>query len=506
VKTKTLLLAVVTIIVIGLGGGVYWWLNRPQVITFSDGSRLTLLGVDYGKRHALPGGKLPPGSPRIVRMLPVPPVVPGPPNGNGSFTTLNDTLVVWVRAKYNYTTNQPGQPSQYRVFQLYLYDKDGAAHAYGADRNVSDSPQGDDILPILFNAFPRRQGKLYLRAQESGSGGRKTSEGKFVIANPAAKMSFAKWTSESVPDTQTNGDLAMTLTKLVAGTNMPNPTNADNPAGARNKGVQVTFHAERAGKRVTNWQLASVELTDATGNRTGINSWPKGAGQVQWNGDEGTFTYPNGLWPDEPAWKVRLEMTQTADFSSDEQWTAQNIPVVPGGLQILNAISGLPDISGLGGVATRNSLPSAPAPCAEADLGGHHIKVFPAVQFTNNVRLGNLPANFTPPQTALIIQIQPALVENGMLVRNGANGTGMTDDGMRLTLAKVADAQGGEIQTFSSGLNIHGTGVTNFTSTHRFMLRDIAGVTNISATIALHKNRVFEFTVKPEKAAAGKDN
>ena len=502
-KTKILLLSVVSILILGLAGGAYWWLSRPQVITFSDGSKLTLLGVDYGKRHAVPGGKLPLGSPRIVRTA-GPQVVPGPPNGNGSFTTLNDTLVVWMRAKYDYTTNQPGQPSQYRSFQLSVYDKNGTACAFASSRNVSDSPQGDDILAMPFDAFPRREGKLYLRAQEDGSGGRKISDKKFVISNPAAKMSFAKWTPEPVPDRQTNGDWAMTLTKLVAGVNMPYQTNSANPDDARNKGVQVTFHAERAGKRVANWQLASVEITDATGNRTGINSWPKGVGQVQWNGDEGTFTYPYGLWPDEPAWKLRLIMAQTSDFSSDEQWTAQNIPVVPGGQQILNAISGFRDFSVRDGVGMDNNLPSAPTPCAETDLGGHHIKVFPAVQFTNNARFGNLPANFTPPQTALSIQIQPALMENGMIFRNGANGTQKADDGLRLTLAKVTDGQGGEIQTYYSGFNMNGTGGTNFTSTHRFMLRNLAGVTNISATIALYKNRVFEFTVKPEKAATAK--
>jgi hypothetical protein len=499
VKTKIILWSLAPILIIGLAGGAYWWLSRPQVITFSDGSKLTLLGVEYGKRHAVPGGKPPPGSPRIVRAA-GPQLVPGPPNGNGSFTTLNDTLVVWVRAKYHYTTNQPGQPSQYRGFQLYVYDKDGTAYGFGSSRNMSDSPQGDDILPILFDAFPRRQGKLYLRAEESGSGGQKISDEKFIVSNPAAKMSFAKWTPEPVPDTQTNGDWAMTVTKLVAGVNMPYQTNSDNPGDARNKGVQVTFHAERAGKRVTNWQLASVEITDATGNRTAINSWPKGVGQVQWNGDEGAFTYPYGLWPDEPAWKLRLEMTQTSDFNSDEQWTAQNIPVVLGSQQVLNAMAGMPNISVRGGVIVRNNLP-APTPCAEADLGGHHIKVFPAVQFTNNVQFGNMPANFTPPQTALSIQIQPVLMENGMIFRNGANGTQMADDGLRLTLAKVTDGQGGEIQTYSSGFNTSFMGGANFTSTYRFMLRDIASVTNINATIALHKNRFFEFTVKPEKAA-----
>jgi hypothetical protein len=501
-KTRILLWSLASILILGLAAGAYWWMSRPQVIMFSDGSKLTLLGVDYGKRHAVPGGKLPPGSPRIVRGG-GPQVVPGPPNGNGSFTTFNDTLVVWMRAKYDYTTNQPGQPSQYRSFQLSVYDKNGTACAFASSRNVSDSPQGDDILAMPFDAFPRREGKLYLRAQEDGSGGRKISEEKFVVSNPAAKMSFAKWTPEPVPDTQTNGDWAMTLTKLVAGVNMPYRTNSDNPDAARNKGVQVTFHAERAGQRVTNWQLALVEITDATGNRTTINSWPKGGGQVQWNGDEGTFTYPYGLWPDEPAWKLRLVMAQTSDFSSDEQWTAQNIPVVLGDQQVFNAMAGMPNISVRGSVIVRNNLP-APTPCAEADLGGHHIKVFPAVQFTNNVRFGNMPANFTPPQTALSIQIQPALMENGAIWNNGANGTQMADDGLRVALAKVIDGQGGEIETYSSGMSYNGTGGTNFTSTYRFMLRHLAGVTNISATIALHKNRTFEFTVKPEKAATAK--
>jgi len=42
----------------------------------------------------------------------------------------------------------------------------------------------------------------------------------------------------------------------------------------------------------------------------------------------------------------------------------------------------------------------------------------------------------------------------------------------------------------------------NSTSTMRFMLRDIAGVTNINATIALHKNRAFEFNREAGKGSA----
>ena len=71
---------------------------------------------------------------------------------------------------------------------------------------------------------------------------------------------------------------------------------------------------------------------------------------------------------------------------------------------------------------------------------------------------------------------------------------------MRLTLAKVTDSQGGEFQTYGSGWGSTGTGPDSV-STIRITLRDTGDVTNITATIALHKNRFFEFTVKPEKAA-----
>ena len=84
----------------------------------------------------------------------------------------------------------------------------------------------------------------------------------------------------------------------------------------------------------------------------------------------------------------------------------------------------------------------------------------------------------------------------------GVNGTQTADDGLRLTLAKVTDGQGGEITSYNSGSSSTGMGGANSSSTFRYTLRDTASVTNINATIAIHKNRFFEFTVKPEKAAA----
>ena len=489
---KIILSGVVVILVLGAAAGTYWWISRPQVVKFSDDTTLTLLGADYGKHHTVPGGKLPPAPATpaarvgaIVRRV-----------GNGSLTTATDTLVVWLRAKYDQSSDTP---NQYRNFEFYIYDKAGTACAQ-ANGYVQ---QGTEVFSVQFPAFPRRQGQLYLRVQESGNGGQEMADEKFVISNPAANKSYPKWTPEPLPVTKEDDGLSVTLTKLVSGADMPYQRNQDDPDDVINKGVQVAYRVERDGKPVTNWTPASVETTDATGNRTAINYGPNG-NQAQWNGDEATLTLQNGLWPDEPAWKLRLEMTQSSDFSSDEQWTAENIPVVLGSQQSFNGLAGM---RGGRGVALGTANPPAtPVPFAEADLNGHHIKIFPAVQFTNlPMRPANLPANvvFTQPQqTGLMIQIQPAVMNYGVRPMNGVNRTQTTDDGVRLALAKVTDGQGGDIASYNSGSSSTGMGGADSTSTFRYTLRDTGGVTNITATIALHKNRFFEFTVKPEKAPA----
>jgi len=471
-KIKILLWSVVLILIIGLAGGAYWRMSRPQVITFSDDAKLTLVKVEYGKRHA------PPTAAKAAAR--------GGARGN-SFTTEKDTLVLWVRQQYDASGNQ------YHNFQYYVYDEADTACVQTYGVNYAGNNRGsNEVVGVRLDAFPHRQGKFVVRVQEQGNGGQEMSEQKFVVSNPAAGKSYAKWTAEPLPSTKEDGDLSVTLTKLVAGADTPYQRNQDNPDDAMNKGVQVAYHVESNGKPVTNWTPASVETTDATGNRTAINYGPNGGNQVQWNGDEGAFTYQYGLWPDEPAWKLRMEFTQKSGYSSDEQWTVQNIPVVLGTQQSFNGFGGG---RGRGTPPGGGNPPADPTPVAETDLNGHHIKVFPAVQFTN------LPANY-PQQGGVSIQITPALMNTGMRMNNGVNGTQMTDDGMRIALVKMADDQGGDIGNGGYGSSINGMGTANSSSTYRYTLRDLVGVTNINITIALHKDRFFEFTAKPEKAAA----
>jgi hypothetical protein len=450
-KIKILLWSVVSILIIGLAAGAYWWLSRPQVITFNDDARVTLLAVQYGKRHAPPTVK-----------ASSTPAARAPARGRGSFTTTNDTLVLWVRQQYDASGNQ------YHSFQYYVYDKANTACVQTYSRNYSGGNQrGNDVVAVQFSAFPRRQGKLVVRVQEQGNGGQEMSEQKFVISNPA-RDSFAKWTAEPLPTTKEDDDLSVTLKKLTAGANLAITRNQDNPDDPANKGAEAVFRVERNGKPVSNWEPVSVETSDATGNQLTVNKvnqngWQNGWAQNAWANDEDKFAYQYALWPDEPAWKIKVEFSQQSDFSPGEIWTAQNVPVQPGRQQDFLNFGGRPQ-------ATNSTA------AAETDLNGFHLKVFPARQFTDVA-----PNNWM--QGGLIVQVSPDVSK-----------------GYRMNV-KVTDDQNNEVQ-----MSDYGTTRNNNLATFRYQLRDINGLTNLNVVVAIHKSRFVEFTAKATRQETSNNN
>jgi hypothetical protein len=441
-KTKIVLWSVVSILIISLTAVGVWWLRRPQVITFSDDSKVTLLAVEYSKHHAPPTVK---ASTTSTNKAPA-------RRGNGSFTTTNDTLVVWVRQEYDASGNQ------YHGFQYFVYDKAGTACVGNLmTHNVGNGRRnGNDVVGIEFSAFPRRQGKFLVGIQENGNGGQEMADQKFVISNPA-RGSFTKWTPEPLPATKEDDDVSVTLTKLVAGADMPYQRNQDNPDDAANQGVQAVFHVERNGKPVSNWQPVSVETTDATSNHVS-----GGISQNNWQDNNDTVIYQYGLWPDEPAWKIKFEFSQQSDFADNELWAVQNIPVQPGRQRDFNA-------------NPRNTQTNAVV--AETDLNGIHLKIFPTKQFTDVS-----PNNYQ--QGGFTIQTDPS-----------------PPAGMRMTLVRLTDDQTNDVEY--SG---YGTSRNNNITIYRYGLRNISGLTNLNLTIALHKSRFVEFTARPAKQETSSKN
>jgi hypothetical protein len=430
-KTKIVVWSVVSILILGLAAAAYWWLQRPQVITLSDGSKLTLVGVDYGKKHAPPAAKA----------APAPTAKTPARRGNGSFTTTNDTLVAWVRQEYD--------SQQYHYFQYFAYDQAGAA-CVSAGYGSGGNRQGNEVVGLRLDAFPRRQGKFVLRVLENGNGGQELSDQKFVIHNPGSS-SFASWTPMPLPSTQEDDDVSVTLTKLLAGAAMPYQRGNADAGDALNKGVQAVFHLERSGQPDTNWEPVAVETSDATGNQS------RGSiARNEWSGRDDTAVYQYGLWPDEAAWKLHFEFSQKSNFADSELWTVPNLPLLPGRqMDFYN-----------------NRRNNTNTPFAAADLNGFRVKVFPAKVFTN------LPP-MAQSQGGLTVQLEPAL-----------------PTGMHLTLVTLTDDQTNDVAFWNSGTS----GMGKYT-TCMFGLRDLDGVTNLNLTLALHRSRFVDFTVKPEIAS-----
>lgn len=430
-KMKILLGSIVAILILGLAGGAFWWLRRPQVITFSNGDKLTLLAVDYGKKHVPPATKT--TTARGARAT--------------SFNTPTDTLVLWVRQEH--------EPNQYAYFQYYVYDKANTAcvESYG---NGGSQQAASSVMSVQLPAFPRRQGKFIVRVQEQGNGGQEMSDEKFVIANPA-RGPLKSWSAEPLPAAKDDDDLSVTMTKLVFGADSNVNRNQDNPDDPMNKGVQATFNVSYKGKPVANWQPVAIETSDATGNHINGN-----VSQNQWQENDDLVTYQWGLWADEPAWKLKAEFSKQSGYDDDELWTVKNIPLVAGRQQ---------DFWNFG---NRRGQTNATTAFAETDLNGVHLKIFPATQFTDqNMGNGQMSGG-------LHIEAAPSLPA-----------------GMRLTFIKLTDEQGGDIQNYNSGSTGNGKSIT-----YGYQLQNIAGVTNINVTLALHKSHFIEFTAKPTKAAA----
>src|ERR1044071_7373443 len=108
-KMKTLLLRVAAVLILAFIAGAVWWWMRPQVVSFSDDAKVTLLKVEYGKHHVGPKVKTTTAnrSSRVTR--------------GATFYTTNDTLVLWMRQQY------PVGQNQYHYFSYFIYDKAGTA-------------------------------------------------------------------------------------------------------------------------------------------------------------------------------------------------------------------------------------------------------------------------------------------------------------------------------------------------------------------------------------------
>ncbi len=227
--------------------------------------------------------------------------------------------------------------------------------------------------------------------REYGNGGQELSDQKFSLHNPA-HGSPAGWMAQSLPDTEQDGEMTVTLKKLVTGAKMPyNRGDADGD-DAINKGVQATFNVQINGTNATMWEPISFEMTDATGNHADDSISPRQSQQLQVKDNDVTATYQYGLWPDEPAWKMRVEFSKQSGFDGNESWTVQGIPLDPGKQN---------DFWNYG--RKQNSATNV---FAEGDVDGLHLKIYRARYFSD------MSPN-SQPQGGLSIEVESRRLPKG---------------------------------------------------------------------------------------------
>ena len=416
--------------------------DSPQVITLDDGTKLTLLGTTFGNHHMAPGYE----NLRTANWI----------------YTAPDTTVVWIEAEH--------KTNEWPNYELVVSDRANTGCVNIERIQGSFVKPGVSLQSFALSAFPRWDKETILRVRPYRG---TVVKGEFVLTNPLPGT-FAQWTPKPLPNTESDGDLEVTLTKLVAGAPTPNwqggslvPTN--DPA---NQCVHLNFDFRENGQSTTNWDPWPVQTTDAAGNwsRGLIYAYPTNGIYRIWGrmhngsniprpehyGMDGYFFHP-GLWPDEP-WKVRLEFIRRSNFSDDEIVTFTNIPVKSGSQQNWDDEWNAWDVG----------KPNFPFTITPATVNGVRLKLLPPLLLTNRWQSSEM-------DVSIIIGADP----------------GFKPKGMNLTVVAATDDQGRDLWSFETPAWA-GHYSVEFARVHD-------DIKSLNLKLALHKSRFVEFTVKPSK-------
>lgn len=348
-STKKRILAALAAALFGLAGGLFLTRQKPQPlsapITLPDRTSLRVLAVTYGTNHvfgtrtARMAARLPSALQDVLvdilgqRAAPAQVV-----------TTPTPELVLWL----DHRTNSAGAATPISAYFTALLS-DGSNFISGQeDSLLSFLPWGSRVESLHFSVFPRRDPQMTLNIFYHDTNGGVRICNNLSFANPLYR-GFPQWQAEPLPATRRVGDVEVTLLGLETG------HDGNSSAGPGRDGrMVVTYGTNRLDgqnhtavelklRPVANtnelWQVIGVEFSDATGNR-GHNTGMSWAGS-----DNGSFSFMPGLWPNEAAWKLKLEINRSQGFRPEELFTFQRVPL--GALDRTNTIAWTTNVAGV---------------------------------------------------------------------------------------------------------------------------------------------------------------
>jgi hypothetical protein len=318
----------------------------PQSIKLPNGVAYQLAGVTFGTNHVI-GTR----AAKLVYKLPVPiqkftRKILGKrfPDVQGVTITPQPALIVW------FDGTSPNAPSLAAAIGTRTRSQ---ITAVLADENGVES--GAQLIVIYlsggrarfaeFPVLPRRSRTLQIRFYQSEPPSKILGEiGSFQFPNPVYGK-FPQWTPDTGPLVRKAGDLEVRLDNFQVGKGLagphitlPNRQRATD-YGPVHKGerAETIFDLTLISAEGVNspWLLQNAVVSDATGNTLDgsflfvpANSDGISTGLSPMGGLGNSRRSLNGaLWPDESAWKLRLDFKRTTGFDTNELVTFKSVPV-----------------------------------------------------------------------------------------------------------------------------------------------------------------------------------
>ena len=350
-------LALVLAIAVAAAIGLIWQKLReppPQIITLPNGEQFRFAGVTWGTNHVFGSmaGRLVNGLPRPVAnfVWQHARTLLGQVNYYHYEQPSEPTLCVWFQPMGTNALSA-GRRSITTIFSKLADEHDEEAGAQGR------TYMQDILWPFGgLSVVPRRSPVLQLRLYQSNpKGGISNEIGRVRFANPLYGR-FPQWKPEPLPAVKKAGDLEVRLEKIMTGVvEFGGQTRKYHPAQGGENAVTL-FDAMIHSPRGTNeqWIIQSAQLSDATGNVLqrfeGIIDYlgrPAQLSDATGKVLPGLF-YEYGyrhaitgtLWPDEAAWRLRLELKRTRGYAPGETVTFRNVPVPKVGTTNLTPMTG----------------------------------------------------------------------------------------------------------------------------------------------------------------------
>jgi hypothetical protein len=328
VVKKRIGLLLLAVTVIAVMAAILWPKPReaPQIITMPDGQKWQFIGTTYGTNHVMGSAvarlvnHLPPSAAKYARKL----------FGTrlGQITTQQTTepsLCVWFRPL---VTNLPvlAAWSSYPSITAKLADEQGVE---GGTKPYVPWIANRAVSPLgIFQVVPRRSRELQLCFYRSFQAEPIREIDRVCFANPLYGR-YPQWRPEPVPAVKHVGDLEARLENMVvtkyAGAWQVNSPNLE-PLRKGDEAMMIFNLTPKSLLRTNDvWVVHGIELYDITGNRLRTVAASLALDRKLGSGND--YTISGILWPDEAAWRLRVEFKRAPPFAPDELITFKNLSV-----------------------------------------------------------------------------------------------------------------------------------------------------------------------------------